>query len=93
MNTIMSMPDVLTTTYDLACDKLDDMIDVLTEFTVVHGEDEPKVKVAKKEHDDMKFSDPPISQYKDKRISQLFKAPTDLRDAKKMRTCSYCHKK
>ncbi|XP_078156250.1 uncharacterized protein LOC144552013 [Carex rostrata] len=55
-------------------------------------EDEPKLKVVKKEND-MKFSDPPVSQCKGSRKPTRFKAPADVRDAKKMRTCSYCHKK
>ncbi|XP_078166558.1 protein FAR1-RELATED SEQUENCE 5-like isoform X2 [Carex rostrata] len=76
-----------------ACEHLDDLIEVLKGG--VHGEDdedEPKLKVVKKE-DDMKFSDPPVSQCKGSRKPTRFKAPADVRDAKKMRTCSYCHKK
>jgi hypothetical protein len=92
MDTIMSMPNVLTTSYDLACGHLDDLIDVLQGVHGEDDEDEPKLKVIKKE-EDMKFSDPPVSQCKGRRTPHRFKPPADVKDAKKMRTCSYCHKK
>ena len=96
MDTIMSTPIVLTAAFDWACGKLDKMLVSLADFTEAYGEDEPtkpNLKSIKREDDDMKFNDPPVSQCKGSRIPQRFKAPADVRDAKKMRTCSYCHKK
>ncbi|XP_078164931.1 uncharacterized protein LOC144559700 [Carex rostrata] len=96
MDTIMSTPIVLTTALDWACGKLDKMLVSLADLTEASGEDEPtkpNLTSIKREDDDLKFSDPPVSQCKGSRIPQQFKAPADIRDAKKMRTCSYCHKK
>jgi hypothetical protein len=96
MDTIMSNPIVLTEAYDWACGKLDEMLKLLEEITEDYGKNEttkPNLKIIKREDDDLKFSDPSVSQCKGSRIPQRFKAPADIRDAKKMSTCSYCHKK
>jgi hypothetical protein len=41
----------------------------------------------------LKYSDPPVSQCKGKRKAQRLKSPAEVKDAKKMRTCGYYHKK
>jgi hypothetical protein len=41
----------------------------------------------------LKFNDPQVSQCEGKRKPQRLKPACEVKDAKKMRTCSYCHKK